>query len=143
MAQPEGSQHGNAELMPLNDFSLDGVADGPRPSLIGFLIYRIRPELESFSIAKLATVPEHRRQGHGRRFIEWCIKSAKKQSTISFISLSSLPEAVKFYQRLGFRAVNVDLEKAACSECEPGEDLVEGQVYMEYRLKGRGGRKKR
>lgn len=136
MACPEGFE--DASRLPLDGFCLDD-SDGLSPSLIGFLVYRLRPELDCLSIAKLAIVPEHRGQGHGRTFIDWCIKYAKKQSSIAFISLSSLPEAVKFYQHIGFRAVDV---KLAC-ECGPDEDLVEGQVYMEYRLKGRSaGRKK-
>lgn len=132
IARPEGC--GNFSL---DDFSLDGC---PGP-LIGFIVYRLRPELEAFSIAKLAIVPEHRRQGHGGRLIEWCIKAAKKAPNIAYISLSSLPEAVKFYQRIGFRAVDVNI--SASSQCGPDEDLVEGQVYMEYRLKGRSGGKKK
>jgi len=139
MARAEGDEDAS-DCMPLDGFCLDG---GPTPMLIGFLIYRLRPELESFSIAKLAVIPEHRGRGHGRRFIEWCIASAKKQKTIAYISLSSLPEAIKFYERMGFRTVDVNLEKAGNDQCGVGEELVEGQVYMEYRIKGRSkGRKK-
>jgi len=104
--------------------------DGPPVPLIGFVVYRLRVELQSLSIAKIAIVPEHRRQGHGCRLIDWCVRVAKKQSNIAFISLSSLPEAVKFYQRLGFRKYDVKIG-------QPDEDLVEGQVYMEKPIKGR------
>jgi GNAT superfamily N-acetyltransferase len=129
LARPEGSP--DLICIPLDGFSLDAEV---APSLIGFVVYRLRPELESFSIAKIAIVPEHRQQGHGRRLIEWCIKNAKKQSTIAYISLSSLPEAIPFYVRMGFKAIDV---KAIDVTLAPDEDLVEGQVYMEYRLKGR------
>jgi len=112
--------------------------DGAEHPLIGFIVYRLRPELQCLSIAKLAIVPEHRRKGHGCRLIEWCIRLARKQSNVSFISLSSLPEAVRFYQRLGFRKFDVALDQ----RCGPDEDLVEGQVYMEKPIKGRGGRGK-
>merc|ERR1719401_1994766 len=134
LARPEGLR--DCSGLPLEGFSLDG----PAPSLIGFIVFRLRPELESLSIAKLAIVPEHRQMGHGRRLIEWCIKSAKKSPSIAFISLSSLPEAVKFYHRMGFKPVEVNL--AASSQCAPDEDFVEGQVYMEYRVKGRSRKKK-
>lgn len=139
MVLPEGAA--DASLMPLLGFSLDD--DEPCQHLIGFLVYRLRPELESLSIAKLAIVPEHRQQGHGRRLIEWCVKSAKKQPQIAYISLSSLPEAVKFYNRIGFRAVDVNLLNTDCCRCEADEELVEGQVYMEYRLKGRSKARKK
>mmetsp|Transcript_48403 Transcript_48403/g.122049 ORF Transcript_48403/g.122049 Transcript_48403/m.122049 type:complete len:333 (+) Transcript_48403:59-1057(+) len=120
---------------PPSDYpSLDGVEH----PLIGFIVYRLRPELQCLSIAKVAIVPEHRRKGHGYRLIEWCTRLARKQSNISFISLSSLPEAVRFYQRLGFRKFDVAMDQ----RCGPDEDLIEGQVYMEKPIKGRGGRGK-
>lgn len=138
---PEGAASANP--FTLDGFCLDDADAAACPSLIGFIVFRLRPELESFSIAKLAIVPEHRQQGHGRRLIEWCIKYAKKQPTIAYISLSSLPEAVKFYHRLGFRDPGVALDKAAAAQCGPEDELVEGQVYMEYRLKGRSRARKK
>lgn len=134
LARPEG-------YVPASEsaFMLDGPSD--EPPLIGFIVYRLRPELESFSIAKLAIVPEHRRQGHGCRLVDWCFRNARKQSSINFISLSSLPEAVKFYQRIGFKAVDVKFDPA--TQCSEGEDFVEGQVYMEFRLKGKSGKGKK
>lgn len=140
MVCPEGSV--DAETLPLNGFCLDAAEPQTLPSLIGFLVYRLRPELDCLSIAKIAIVPEHRRLGHGKRLIDWCIKSGKKQKSLDFISLSSLPEAVKFYQHIGFRAIDVKLEGLS-NQCGPDEDLVEGQVYMEYRLNKRGRKKKR
>jgi len=137
MALPEGAK--DCSELPFDGFCLDG----PGPSLIGFIIYRLRPELDSLSIAKLAIVPEHRQRGHGRRLIEWCIKLGKKQPEITFISLSSLPEAVKFYLALGFKAIDVKLENCVSAQCGPDEDLVEGQVYMEYRIKGRSRARKK
>lgn len=141
LTRPEGFQDTSSTR--LEGFCLDGDdGDGPCPSLIGFLVYRLRPDLDCVSIAKLAIVPEHRQQGHGRRLIEWCIKSAKKQNNVAFVSLSSLPEAVKFYQHIGFRPENVKIEDTARAQCGPDEGLVEGQVYMEYRIKGRSKAKK-
>merc|ERR1712176_40513 len=129
LACPEGASHGC--------FRLD--EEEPRDALIGFIVYRLRPELQSLSIAKLAIVPEHRRQGHGCRLIDWCVRLARRQPNVAFISLSSLPEAVRFYQRLGFRKFEV---KHLDQNCGPDEDLVEGQVYMEKNIKGRAGRRK-
>jgi len=116
---PEGSEE-------LSGFSLDG----PPMPLIGFLVYRLRPELQCLSIAKLAITPEHRRQGHGCRLIEWCVRLAKKQPNVAYIALSSLPEAVRFYQRMGFRKFDIRI-------AQDQDDLVEGQVYMEKQIKGR------
>jgi len=111
----------------------------PVPALIGFVIYRLRPELESVSIAKLAVMPEFRRQGHGCRLVEWCVHLARRAPGISRIALSSLPEAVCFYQRLGFRKYDVNLDQS----CGPNEDLVEGQVYMEKSVRGGRGARRR
>mmetsp|Transcript_33869 Transcript_33869/g.89760 ORF Transcript_33869/g.89760 Transcript_33869/m.89760 type:complete len:401 (+) Transcript_33869:105-1307(+) len=119
-----------------DEFSLEPMA----PSLIGFLVYRLRPELQSLSIAKLAIVPEHRRRGHGCRIIDWCVKAAKTNREIAYIALSSLPEAVRFYQRLGFRQFDLTLKNG---DLAPDEDFVEGQVYMEKAIKGGGRRKKK
>jgi len=130
LARPEGAD----EEAALEPFSLDG----PAPLLIGFVVYRLRPELQSLSVAKIAIVPEHRKMGHGCRLIDWCVRLAKKQSNISHISLSSLPEAVRFYQRLGFKQFSVNMSQA----CRDDEDLVEGQVYMEKTIKGRGGKRR-
>jgi len=124
------------EKQSLLGFHLDDEHEQP-PALIGFLVYKLRPELNCLSVAKIAIVPEHRRQGHGCRMIDWCVRLARKQQNVSYIALSSLPEAVKFYTRIGFRKFDVQLNGG----CAPDEDLVEGQVYMEKPIKG-GRRKK-
>lgn len=126
-------------LLALPDGSGFSLDEEPVPELIGFIVYRLRPELQSLSIAKLAIVPEHRRMGHGCRLIEWCVRCARKQPSISFIALSSLPEAVKFYQRLGFKKFDVKWRQ----DKEPDEDFVEGQVYMEKPIRKGGRGKKR
>merc|ERR1712226_1711905 len=87
------------------------------PPLIGFVVYRLKPELQAFSIAKVAIVPEHRGQGHGGRLMDWCMRFAKKQPGLAVVTLSSLPAAVRFYKKLGFKAVEVNLTR------EPDEEL--------------------
>lgn len=123
-----------------NLFSLDAIDEAPvEPLLIAFIVYRIRPELSSFSIAKVAVVPEHRGKGHGGHLMDWAKAQAKKQKEINYISLSSLPAAVRFYNKIGFKAVDV---QALRDDCGDNEELVEGQVYMEFQVR-KGGRKKR
>lgn len=101
-------------------------------------MYRLRPDYDAFSVAKLAIVPEHRGKGHGCRLMDWCVRYAKKQPNITYISLSSLPEAVRFYKRIGFRAVDVSLNQ----KDDDGVEFVEGQVYMEKITRGKGSRRK-
>lgn len=121
-------------------FSLDGAdlgdEDPEDPPLIGFVVYKIKHEFESFSIAKIAVVPEHRNQGHGGRLMDWVKNQAKKQKEIKYISLSSLPDAVRFYKKIGFQPVDVNITQA------DDEELVEGQVYMEYQVRKRAHKKK-
>lgn len=109
--------------------------DDDWPTLLGFVVYRVRPELQSLSIAKMVVAPEHRRKGHGSRLIESCVGRAQQRADVCFLALSSLPEAVAFYQRLGFRRREVQSPLMQ-------EDFVEGQVYMEKPVKGRAGRRK-
>jgi len=111
----------------------------PWGGLLGFLAYKLKPLVHSVSIAKLAVVPEHRGKGHGRKLVQWCIAMARKQPGIMYLSLTSLPKAVRFYKQIGFRQLDVDLSKIDCESDDDDEyDYVEGQVYMEYRCRGRG-----
>lgn len=128
MARPDSSARSpNPKPCPEEDFPL-----------IGFVVYRLRQELQALSIAKLAIVPEHRMKGHGHRIIDWCVRLARKQPAIGYVALSSLPDAVRFYERLGFRKHDVNIAQ----KLAPDEDYVEGQVYMEKIIKGKGRRKK-
>jgi len=99
-------------------------------------------EVKCISIAKLAVVPEHRGKGCGHKIMAWCIAMARKAPNISFISLTSLPTAIRFYKQIGFRQLEIDLEKVA-PPAEEDEEYVEGQVYMEFQCRGGGQKKKR
>lgn len=102
-------------------------------SLIGFIVWRIQEDLECFSIAKTAVAPAHRRKGFGTHLVKWAMQRGKR-GKVSVISLSSVPDAISFYQRLGFERLD-DIKL----KTDPNEELVEGQVYMELALR----RKKR
>lgn len=128
---------GSPDLSGDDAFSMGENPGGP--SLIGFVVWRLNPEQQAFAIAKLAVMPEHRRRGHGCRMIDWCLRYAKKQGNIIYVSLSSLPEAVCFYKAIGFKQVDVRIDESKAG-CKDNEELVEGQVYMEYFIKG--GRRK-
>mmetsp|Transcript_98131 Transcript_98131/g.282104 ORF Transcript_98131/g.282104 Transcript_98131/m.282104 type:complete len:337 (+) Transcript_98131:112-1122(+) len=116
--------------------------DDPWGGLLGFIAYKLKPAVQCVSIAKLAVVPEHRGKGHGHKLVQWCIAMAKKQQNIIYLSLTSLPQAVRFYKQIGFRPVDVDLTKLDPGGIEDDYDYVAGQVYMEYRCKGRAGGKR-
>lgn len=96
--------------------------------LCGFILSRVKNG--SLSIAKIAVPAHFRGQGFGKRIMDEVMKAAKKQRDVFDVCLSSLPGAVTFYQRLGFKAFH-DLKASS------DEDLVEGQVYMEKKLRQR------
>jgi len=93
--------------------------------LCGFLVWQCVKG--ALSIAKLAVPSELRGSGFGKLIMEDAIKTAEKQGNVK-VYLSSLSTAVTFYQRLGFKA----LYKLGADE-----NLVEGQVYMEKKLRPR------
>jgi len=108
----------------------------PWGGLLGFIAYKVKTQVHCISIAKLAVVPEQRGRGHGHKLVHWLIDMAKHRRDIMFVSLSSLPAAVRFYKHIGFRQIDVDLSKLDTS-ADDDEEFIEGQVYMEYRCRGR------
>jgi len=116
------------EITKKTGWKLTLLASEDRSVLCGFLVWKILKG--SLSIAKLAVPSEFRGSGFGRLIMEDAIKAAKKQGDVFEVCLSSLPNAVTFYQRLHFKAftsMKIDTDK----------DLVEGQVYMEKKLRNR------
>lgn len=96
--------------------------------LYGFMVAKVTNGC--LSIAKLAVVPEFRKFGLGRHFMDEVMKVAKRRGDVYEVCVSSRSTAVTFYQRLGFKAFRgiklvVDFE------------VEEGQVYMEKRLRQR------
>jgi len=63
------------------------------------------------------------------------------QKGVSYLALGSLPGALKFYRRLGFKKVQTWSEGG---KAHPDEmTLAEGHIYMEHHLpKGKGKSKK-
>jgi ribosomal protein S18 acetylase RimI-like enzyme len=84
------------------------------------------------SVAKVAVRSELRGCGLGKYMMNELMKAAKKQGDVFDVCLSALPEAVSFYKRLGFIFFDTGRTSATAQE-----DLVEGQVGMEKRLRQR------
>jgi predicted N-acetyltransferase YhbS len=104
------------------------LASDDHSVLCGFVVWKIISG--ALSIAKLAVPEEMRGGGFGKFIMEDAMKNAKKQMDVYEVCLSSLPAAVTFYQRLGFKAftaLKIDTDK----------DVVEGQVYMVKKLRPR------
>lgn len=87
-------------------------------------------------IKKVVVASECRGLGFGKLIMDEVTKTAKKQTDIFEVRLSSLSTAVTFYQRLGFKAhTGMKFEFAGDTE------FTEGQVYMEKKLRPRPRRK--
>lgn len=117
------------EVTKKSGWKLSLLVSSDLATLCGFIVAKVTKG--ALSIAKIAVRSEFRRHGFGRLIMEEMIKSAKQQSDVYEVCLSSLAEAVKFYQRLGFKAfknLKVDASRT---------DLVAGQIYMEKKLRPR------
>lgn len=115
-----------------------GILSTPTGDMLGFVIYKFNRNARSLTIGKVAVRLEFRGQGYGKRIVKEVVKLAKKDKMIDFVSLSALPEAIKFYKRLNFKAFE-DIKLSEDNLME-GEEFVEGQVYMEFKT-GRGKRR--
>mmetsp|Transcript_71844 Transcript_71844/g.208166 ORF Transcript_71844/g.208166 Transcript_71844/m.208166 type:complete len:268 (+) Transcript_71844:73-876(+) len=120
------------EVTRKSGWKLSLLTDRDHKVLCGFIISKIKGD--ALSIYKIAVPAAFRGRGFGRYIMEDTMKAAKKQSGVYDVCLSSLPTAVSFYQRLGFKAFR---QVKITSDAE----LVEGQVYMEKRLRFRARRR--
>lgn len=79
-----------------------------RRRLCGFMCYQVRKS--EFHIARIAVVPQDRGRGHGKGLIQWALEKAAAlpRSQCAWISLSSLDEAVPFYEQFGFTDMTCD-----------------------------------
>eukprot|EP00747_Dinoflagellata_sp_TGD_P030244 gnl/TRDRNA2_/TRDRNA2_134495_c0_seq2.p1 gnl/TRDRNA2_/TRDRNA2_134495_c0~~gnl/TRDRNA2_/TRDRNA2_134495_c0_seq2.p1 ORF type:complete len:376 (+),score=94.26 gnl/TRDRNA2_/TRDRNA2_134495_c0_seq2:145-1272(+) len=107
------------------------IQGGADAVLLGFIVFRIKPQLHCVSVAKIAVPEAYRKRGFGRRLVKWAIDYTKALPDINHCSLASLPEAVNFYKRLGFKKMHEITAKTA----EEEEDLFPGQIYMELRTR--------
>jgi ribosomal protein S18 acetylase RimI-like enzyme len=117
------------EITKKSGWKLSLLVSDDLSTLCGFIVSKVAKG--ALSIAKLAVPSEFRGSGFGRLIMDEVMKTAKKQSDVYEVCLSSLATAVKFYQRLGFKAFkNLKIENGS-------DEFVEGQVYMEKKLRPR------
>eukprot|EP00442_Polarella_glacialis_P020064 CAMPEP_0115091958 /NCGR_PEP_ID=MMETSP0227-20121206/26442_1 /TAXON_ID=89957 /ORGANISM="Polarella glacialis, Strain CCMP 1383" /LENGTH=246 /DNA_ID=CAMNT_0002483609 /DNA_START=177 /DNA_END=917 /DNA_ORIENTATION=+ len=112
-----------------------GLGQGAGVSLLGFVVYRVKPEVHALTVAKLAVPAIYRRKGYGRVLMADLVQQAKSLPEIDVVSLASLQEAITFYHSLGFK------RKQAITAKDETVSLVPGQVFMERRVgSGRSGK---
>jgi len=100
--------------------------------VVSYASYSVRRDLLSLSVSKLAVAVAYRRRGLGRTMLRHLIQMAKCRTRgeppLEVVCLSSLPTSVNFYKACAFHEDHT--VKLTCSS-----DVIEGQVYMEYRLR--------
>lgn len=106
------------------------MTDKDNVKFLGFAVYRVMTDLQSFSIAKIAVPAALRGRGYGGRLLSALRQAAMGCRGVHHISLSALPKSVAFYERHGFVARQV-------KSCVARDDLAPGQVYMEAELPAR------
>lgn len=94
-----------------------------RRRLCGFMCYNVRKS--EFHIARIAVVPQDRGRGHGKLLMQWVLEKAAAlpRSQCAWISLSSLDEAVPFYEQFGFTDMT----------CDDVDDDEHFQTWMELK----------
>jgi predicted GNAT family N-acyltransferase len=106
--------------------------------LWGFAVYKLKSQSGILALGKLA-VPEYLRGlGFGSMLIKELLKVGKSVPALDTLALSSLPGAIAFYQRLGFK------KHAGALRADDDDTVyIEGQVYMDkqFRKKPAGGGK--
>eukprot|EP00439_Symbiodinium_sp_Y106_P042796 s57_g5.t1 len=95
-----------------------------KTTLLGFIVWRIKPERNMLIVSQLAVPEQFRRHGFGKMLVELLIAEAKRLPQVYAVSLSSLPGSVKFYKRLGFKQVQ---------RLPDVEGKKEGQVFMQLK----------
>jgi len=118
----------SAEVTKKSGWKLSLLVSKDQRTFYGFAVAKVAKGI--LSVAKIAVAVEFRGCGLGRHIMNELMKAAKKQGNVYEVCLSSLPEAIAFYKRLGFRAYEG-------LRATTQEDVVEGQVYMEKRLRQR------
>ena len=102
--------------------------------LCGFIVYKADLEREIVEVQYLAVNPTLRGQGCGAKLVRWVQNWAQNSLTrtqVSYVACACVPEALGFYQRLGFKRLKeikpVNDEEAAV--------LINGQFHMQWKLR--------
>jgi len=104
--------------------------------LCGFIVYKAQMDRELVEIQYLAVNPALRGQGCGAKLVKWVQNWAQTTLTkaqVNFVSCACVPEALGFYQRLGFKR----LKEIKPADEEEATVLIHGQFHMQWKLRGR------
>jgi ribosomal protein S18 acetylase RimI-like enzyme len=99
--------------------------------VVSYASYVLRRHVKSMSISKLAVSYSQRYRGLGRILLRHLIQVAKRRPRgelpLDVVCLSALESSLGFYKACGFHEDNT---VKLCGK----DDVIDGQVYMEYHL---------
>lgn len=133
--QAKSEQNAPAVLVLLGQKDPQDVEEELPEELLGFLVYECSgPPVRRLTIHNVAVPERLRGFGYGKRLTEWAMEHAQHLplSQCGWLHCSALPEAVPFYERLGW-----EVDKKAQDERVHLENELPGQVYMQYKLRQR------
>lgn len=111
----------NKYVQPSRQVSADGYIQPKRQTVPGGQV---------LTIIYAAVAEEFRGRGIGKHLVKAVVKFGKNRKDVGFVTLSALPTAIGFYERLGFEGFEGALSQQ--------ESAIPGQLYMEYKtLKSR------
>ncbi|MEM6319578.1 MAG: GNAT family N-acetyltransferase [Bacteroidota bacterium] len=97
-------QDGNQELMVVENQSNE-IIGTLQLTFIPYLTYQggVRAQIEAVRIRK-----DHRGKGLGEQFFQWAIRRAKEKGAhvLQLTSDKKRPDAIRFYEKLGFRGTH-------------------------------------
>jgi ribosomal protein S18 acetylase RimI-like enzyme len=103
---------------------------GDLQELWGFAVYKFKMQSGILALGKLA-VPEYLRGlGFGSAMVKELLRVGRAVPALDTMALSSLPGAIAFYKRLGFKK-----HEGALRMDDDTIGYIEGQVYMDYRFR--------
>ncbi|KAF4676627.1 choline dehydrogenase 7 [Perkinsus chesapeaki] len=125
-----------AMIIPSIKLGLNNIKKGDKDMnesgsmLAGFMVYRIDGSKRELHIGQMAVVEEYRGMGVGGAAIRILKDMAKSpKCPVDRLVCSSLPGAIKFYKKNGFRKV----QKLDIKVVDDGDgDYIEGQWRMEW-----------
>jgi ribosomal protein S18 acetylase RimI-like enzyme len=99
---------------------------GDMQEVWGFAVYKLNLPLRVLSLGKIAVPDRLQGLGFGKCMLKELVQLARK-TPVDAICCSSLPGAIKFYERLGFKG------SPEVGRSDPDGIFIPGQLFMEQR----------
>lgn len=102
----------------------------------GLIVYKFwGPPLRVMSILRVAVPQKFRMLGYGRQLMRWAMQKATQmpRTQCAKLTLCAMPEAITFYDRLGFAPMPDESLEMPPEESDEVPKRLPGAVWMEYK----------